>query len=221
MKTHHIRNLFFAVALAALTMCTKDKDENSPAPTCSDGIQNQNETGVDCGGPCAACPTVLCNGSASVSYWPLGLSNTWGYYFEPTGSFPYQTETITQVQSGTPAYYLVKNDGFFLFDLYLSVASNGDIYYHTDLNSTDFLMVPAFPTPNQTWPIGTSGDYEKVISINATLSTSHCSYTGCLQISRYDGSNSLQHTIWFKRGIGMLKYQSGMFSMTLDQITLH
>jgi len=25
------------------------------APTCSDGIQNQGETGVDCGGPCAAC----------------------------------------------------------------------------------------------------------------------------------------------------------------------
>lgn len=24
--------------------------------TCSDGIQNQGETGVDCGGPCAACP---------------------------------------------------------------------------------------------------------------------------------------------------------------------
>ena len=26
-------------------------------PTCSDGIQNQGETGVDCGGPCDACPT--------------------------------------------------------------------------------------------------------------------------------------------------------------------
>lgn len=26
-------------------------------PTCSDGIQNQGETGVDCGGPCSACPT--------------------------------------------------------------------------------------------------------------------------------------------------------------------
>ncbi|MEN9577926.1 MAG: N,N-dimethylformamidase beta subunit [Pseudomonadota bacterium] len=26
-----------------------------PAATCSDGIQNQTETGVDCGGPCSAC----------------------------------------------------------------------------------------------------------------------------------------------------------------------
>ncbi len=32
------------------------------APTCSDGIQNQSETAVDCGGPnCAACP--VCNNS--------------------------------------------------------------------------------------------------------------------------------------------------------------
>ena len=28
-----------------------------PAPTCNDGIQNQGESGVDCGGPCPACPT--------------------------------------------------------------------------------------------------------------------------------------------------------------------
>jgi hypothetical protein len=33
---------------------------NSNPPTCNDGIQNGNETGVDCGGPdCPACPT--CN----------------------------------------------------------------------------------------------------------------------------------------------------------------
>jgi len=29
------------------------------APTCNDGIQNQNETGIDCGGICPLCPT--CN----------------------------------------------------------------------------------------------------------------------------------------------------------------
>lgn len=31
-----------------------DKDA-TPAATCSDGIQNQGETGIDCGGPCSAC----------------------------------------------------------------------------------------------------------------------------------------------------------------------
>jgi hypothetical protein len=28
----------------------------APCATCNDGIQNQGETGVDCGGPCAPCP---------------------------------------------------------------------------------------------------------------------------------------------------------------------
>ncbi len=33
----------------------------APLPTCSDGIQNGNETGVDCGGSCSACaPTPSC-----------------------------------------------------------------------------------------------------------------------------------------------------------------
>ena len=27
----------------------------SIAPSCNDGLQNQNEAGIDCGGPCPAC----------------------------------------------------------------------------------------------------------------------------------------------------------------------
>ena len=45
-----------------------------PAPTCSDGIQNQGETGVDCGGPCPACAAVcgdaICNGSENCGTCP-------------------------------------------------------------------------------------------------------------------------------------------------------
>ncbi|MFO0755921.1 MAG: DNRLRE domain-containing protein [Byssovorax sp.] len=32
---------------------------NPTAPCCSDGVQNQGETGVDCGGPCPACATSM------------------------------------------------------------------------------------------------------------------------------------------------------------------
>ncbi|MBN2367912.1 PGF-pre-PGF domain-containing protein [Candidatus Woesearchaeota archaeon] len=38
-----------------------------PTATCSDGIQNQGETGVDCGGPCAACQTSSSPGGSSSS----------------------------------------------------------------------------------------------------------------------------------------------------------
>lgn len=34
-----------------------------PAPTCSDGIRNGNETGVDCGGSCRACSNVTPSGT--------------------------------------------------------------------------------------------------------------------------------------------------------------
>jgi hypothetical protein len=39
-------------------------DTTPAAPTCSDGIQNQDETGVDCGGVCGACgsPPNFCPG---------------------------------------------------------------------------------------------------------------------------------------------------------------
>jgi hypothetical protein len=30
-----------------------------PAPTCNDGVRNQGETDIDCGGPCPACRPVM------------------------------------------------------------------------------------------------------------------------------------------------------------------
>ena len=37
----------------------------SVTPTCNDGIKNGNETGVDCGGSCPACPTDPCAGNTA------------------------------------------------------------------------------------------------------------------------------------------------------------
>jgi hypothetical protein len=43
---------FFALLITTLLANCQD---NTKLPTCVDGLQNQNETGVDCGGPCVAC----------------------------------------------------------------------------------------------------------------------------------------------------------------------
>lgn len=53
-----ILSLFAAVAL---TSCGDDDDNGNIVAmdsTCSDGIMNQGETGVDCGGPCTPCETM-------------------------------------------------------------------------------------------------------------------------------------------------------------------
>lgn len=44
--------LMLSAPMVLLTSCDKDEDA-----TCTDGIQNGDEAGVDCGGDCADCPT--------------------------------------------------------------------------------------------------------------------------------------------------------------------
>lgn len=53
MKT--LRYLFMAFALVTTTVAISSCDKDEPA-SCTDGIQNGDETGIDCGGTCAACP---------------------------------------------------------------------------------------------------------------------------------------------------------------------
>lgn len=60
--------LFSLLALTALftfTSCGDDEGPTTPIATCTDGIQNGNETGVDCGGSCEPCAAeeVELNGS--------------------------------------------------------------------------------------------------------------------------------------------------------------
>lgn len=60
MKTHKsgkIQLVFYLFCLGAIlfTGCKKEDDEVISNGTCSDGILNQNETAVDCGGICSPC----------------------------------------------------------------------------------------------------------------------------------------------------------------------
>lgn len=51
--------LFLAIPMLAL--CISCGDDPEADPTCSDGIQNQGESGVDCGDPCPACTGDKCS----------------------------------------------------------------------------------------------------------------------------------------------------------------
>lgn len=53
-----MKNLFLLLLASCLVMasCSKDEDDTTTG-TCTDGIKNQTETAIDCGGPCAACAT--------------------------------------------------------------------------------------------------------------------------------------------------------------------
>ncbi len=66
---------FFILSALILAGCNDDDDDNSGTnATCSDGIQNGNETDIDCGGPdCQPCaafgtPQVVTSGTTTVSF---------------------------------------------------------------------------------------------------------------------------------------------------------
>src|SRR4030095_7117121 len=49
--------LFCLTMALFLTSCnTTDTGISKPFPDCYDGIKNQDETGIDCGGSCVPCP---------------------------------------------------------------------------------------------------------------------------------------------------------------------
>ena len=56
MKKHMFTIALVSCSLVYFISCS-DKDDTTTTGTCSDGIKNQTETAVDCGGTCAACPT--------------------------------------------------------------------------------------------------------------------------------------------------------------------
>lgn len=58
MKTYKLRILFVAICTSLLFVQCNDDDDNGNVidePTCTDGVMNGNETGVDCGGTCEPC----------------------------------------------------------------------------------------------------------------------------------------------------------------------
>jgi len=45
--------------MGTFSSCDKDDDDDDPVATCSDGILNQDETAIDCGGVCSACAETM------------------------------------------------------------------------------------------------------------------------------------------------------------------
>ncbi|WP_027075341.1 DUF4331 family protein [Maribacter antarcticus] len=61
MKVYTIKYVFALCALLVFAACSDDDDQMIVIiePTCTDGIMNGAETGVDCGGSCGPCETTV------------------------------------------------------------------------------------------------------------------------------------------------------------------
>jgi hypothetical protein len=82
----------------------------APCPSCSDGIQNQGEIAVDCGGPCAACTTTTLLTSTTVA-----TSTTTTTEIATTTTSAPEAPNITGLVTGAP----LGGMSIFLFLLFL------------------------------------------------------------------------------------------------------
>lgn len=189
---------------------------SSVCPTCSDGIQNQNETGIDCGGPCISCnQKYLCDGNGSANYFPLKLNNRWDFKGNGNGDDYWWIAEDTVVFNSIKYFALgfYYEGGWQYNTLYFRIATNNDVYRYETNDGNEYLHIPASPTVNQQWT--TYGDIKKVISTNASLTTSKCSYTGLLHIGNYNSNGTLIYEEYFKKGTGKV-YNSN--SLGYDQL---
>ena len=62
--------LLLGLSMGTFSSCDKDDDDDDPVATCSDGILNQDETAIDCGGVCSACAeTMVVSASIDGTAW--------------------------------------------------------------------------------------------------------------------------------------------------------
>ncbi len=97
-QTDRMRALFasggFRASLLNSNGCGSGGGGGGNTETCSDGIQNQGETGVDCGGPCAPCQTT-CNGNE------VNITITFDNYPEETSWTITNSNGATVASGGT------------------------------------------------------------------------------------------------------------------------
>lgn len=118
MKTNMYRILTSMTMVFALMLASCSSDDGGPDPpvqaTCSDGIQNGDETGIDCGGSCTACVVeedANLSGSMeedrtldpSVAYTLTGT-----FSVESGATLTIPAGTVITAQTGTDKYIVVQ-----------------------------------------------------------------------------------------------------------------
>jgi len=203
MKKYLFVMLMIAGTIAVLQQsCKKDKDDDEdPTPVVP--------------------VNVICDGNGTTDYFPLALSNSW--YYNGSGSNDFTSSISTTEVHGGQTYFVVTST--LGGTDYLRKAANGDIIEYRSGSGTEVLLIPGSPTVNQSWAYTSlSVTTRKVISINATLTTDDCSYTGLLKIQEFDASEVGHAVYYYKKGVGMISTDQiwpGYIQSDLATVTLH
>src|SRR3569832_642419 len=104
-----------------------------PCPTCNEGIKNGDETGIDCGGSCpnTCAVTNLCTGNEQSKYLPLAINNLW---IDSTNGWFIDTLRVeTTVMINSKTYYKIRKTQNPLIDTtytYFRYDASGNLYQY-------------------------------------------------------------------------------------------
>ena len=104
--------LMLTLTTVAFFVSCKSDDDNTTVATCDDGIQNGDETGVDCGGSaCEPCVANLLNGEvteATVLDATVEYELTGSYVVKAGATLTIPAGTVIKATGGTAAYIAVE-----------------------------------------------------------------------------------------------------------------
>jgi len=149
--------------------------------------------------------------------FPLSLNNVWKYDSngDNIAEFELRVTNVTSMGSDKVIEF-TRDDYSAPYSYSVRQLSNGDLYTHPG----GMLLLPDNPTLNQTW-LEYAPYYWKVVSLSSTVVTASCTYSNCIRIDEYDGTDT--HTgfsQYYKRGIGIVQY-SNPGSDQLIEVTLN
>ncbi|HUH47124.1 MAG TPA: hypothetical protein VLZ54_08240, partial [Arenibacter sp.] len=187
MKTRFKLTMLFIATFAVLIVgCSKDDNGPDPTvdPTCTDGIKNGDETGIDCGGSCTPCEDAILEGileedrtlSADITY---SLKGTFSVASGNTLTIPAGTKIVAAVESGdrTSTYIVVQKGG--RIDIQGTAAA-------------PVIMTSANEKPGDWGGLVIAGDATTTEGINATAEVGQIIYGGN---NDTDNSGSINYLI--------------------------
>jgi hypothetical protein len=151
-----MKKIIPCLIILLLTSCLAEQDNPLIVPTCFDGIKNQNETEIDCGGKCAICiveppfvvpcKSTLVNNQVTVNGLKINLTSSNLYCNQETGYYEIHilnpTYDITiEISGSTPPY---KNKKYPLvpdYNLESGYASITVINFYRYVASSGYLYV--------------------------------------------------------------------------------
>jgi hypothetical protein len=174
--------------------------------------------------------TYLCDGNKSDLYYPIKDGNIWTMAstmgtnatatINGVKAFEGQTYNVMQYEGNAGKY-----------DYYLRIEPNGDVYRYVSYSnspefSKEYLVIPGNPTVGTTWDYaptlmeGGKLNRRVITSTTSSIKTSKCEYKNLIEIKEYNSDNDVVNTLYFMKGLGIVREANNIGSTDLIGVTL-